>query len=127
MKWHEDLAWRDDLRHAQFDTVHGPAPGDDTDSVMRFQFQRLRIARVHLQPGVGRHPFKNGNLPSLSACVPVFNGASGIEHKRKLAVRLFRKRLPFNAEEFGFAVISLEFSVSVEARRSDLGSARRER
>src|SRR5947207_9914243 len=112
MKGHEHLAGCDDLRHAQFDTVNGSAPGDDTHSVMRFQFQRLGVARVHLQPRVGRHSLKDWNLSSFSARVPVFNRASCIEHKWELAVWLLRKWFPFNTEKSGFAIFGLKFSVS---------------
>src|SRR5437867_12094843 len=57
----------------------------------------------------------------------MLNGASGVEHKRKLAVRLLGEGLPFNTEKFRSAVVCLEFAVGVEARRGHFRRSRWER
>jgi len=66
---------------------------------MRFQFQRLCVTGVHLQPRIRRHAFEDRDLACLRTRVPVLNGSASIEDERKLLVWLFGKRAPLNAEK----------------------------
>src|SRR6185437_10488471 len=106
----------DDLGDTKFETLHAPATGNHVHTVMRLELECLRVTRVHFKPCVRRHALEDWNFPGLRARVPMFDGSSGVQHKRELAVGLFREGLPFNAEQLCLAVFGLEFTVRVKAR-----------
>src|SRR2546423_2802774 len=120
---HEDLSWPDDLCNPEFQVLNSPPPRDDVHAIMWLQLQRVRIARIHFQPHIRRHALKDRNLPRLGSRVPMLDGAPGVEYEWELSIRLLGKWLPLDTEELGFAIISLELTVSIEARCRDFRSA----
>src|SRR5438067_6869360 len=125
VEWNEYLTRRNNFGDSQLQVGDASSARYHVHPVVRLQFQSLGVTRVHLQPRVGRHSFKDRDLSSLCARVPVLNRASGIEHEWKFAVRLFGEGLPLDAEQIRLAVFGLKVAVAVQASRGYLGCSRR--
>ena len=116
MEGHEDLSRSDNFGHAKLDASHTPARRHNIHTVMRLKVERLRVPGIHFQPGVWREALENWHGARFRSRVPMLDGAAGIQHQRKIGIRLFRKRFPLNAEQPCFTVICRKMAVGVEPR-----------
>src|SRR5207237_660362 len=96
------LPRRDNLRNTKLYAFHASTRRNHVDAVMRLQSERLRVPWIHLQPRVWREPFEDRNVSCFRARMPMLDGAAGIQHERKVRVRLrpSRKKIVVASELF---------------------------
>src|SRR5579883_3363768 len=116
VKGHEHLARCNDFCNAKFEIVYAATTRYHGDAFVRLQPECFGILGIHLQPCIRRHSLQNPDLTSLRARMPVFDRSSGIENEWELPIGLLREWFPFNRKQLCLAIISLEFTIRVEAR-----------
>src|SRR6516225_4068388 len=74
----------------------------------------MRVGRVHFQPRTRRHFLQDGNGSRLGTRVPMLNRSAGIQHKRKLLIRLLGEGSPLRGNKPRPSIAGWEISVAVK-------------